>query len=339
VGAGADYTTNKPFAVEIDVTNPAAPANFGVVEPNVSGTFYGVSCPSRYCLAVGQDFSNGAPLVASISVVTSPSILNTGDIAANFGSVNGPLNSVECQGSLIPVISPAIAPTYCVGVGVDYSTGEPFVDHIDLSRPLVLAANPAVLVNRGSGFSVFNSVACPVAGQCIAAGIGHGQPIVESVEHNTVPILSPAPTDVPGTTLGSGSYNAVACPTTVLCVGVGNDAVFGRAFYATFDPTTGVTGAITDVLAPSGTGTGTFAGIACPTADLCVAVGQDTSSNQPFYATFDPTTGKPAIGGTQDVGSNNALKQRDGIHPNAAGAAVIAARLAPVVVRALKARA
>ena len=39
------------------------------------------------------------------------------------------------------------------------------------------------------------------------------------------------------------------------------------------------------------------------------------------------------------VGSDNALKQRDGIHPNAAGVAVIAARLAPTVVRALKARA
>ena len=39
------------------------------------------------------------------------------------------------------------------------------------------------------------------------------------------------------------------------------------------------------------------------------------------------------------VGSDNALKQRDGIHPNAAGVAVIAARLAPTVVKALKARA
>ena len=39
------------------------------------------------------------------------------------------------------------------------------------------------------------------------------------------------------------------------------------------------------------------------------------------------------------VGADNGLKQRDGIHPNAAGVAVIARRLAPTVVRALKARA
>ena len=39
------------------------------------------------------------------------------------------------------------------------------------------------------------------------------------------------------------------------------------------------------------------------------------------------------------VGADNSLKQRDGIHPNAAGVAVIARRLAPTVVRALKARA
>ncbi len=36
------------------------------------------------------------------------------------------------------------------------------------------------------------------------------------------------------------------------------------------------------------------------------------------------------------VGQNPALSQRDGLHPNAAGAAVIAARLAPVVARALR---
>ncbi len=38
------------------------------------------------------------------------------------------------------------------------------------------------------------------------------------------------------------------------------------------------------------------------------------------------------------VSANNALKQRDGIHPNAAGVAVIAERLAPVIARTLKAR-
>jgi acyl-CoA thioesterase I len=36
------------------------------------------------------------------------------------------------------------------------------------------------------------------------------------------------------------------------------------------------------------------------------------------------------------VGQNASLNQRDGLHPNAAGAAIIAARLAPVVARALR---
>jgi acyl-CoA thioesterase-1 len=38
------------------------------------------------------------------------------------------------------------------------------------------------------------------------------------------------------------------------------------------------------------------------------------------------------------VGQNPALHQRDGIHPNAAGVVIIAARLAPVVARALRTR-
>jgi acyl-CoA thioesterase-1 len=39
------------------------------------------------------------------------------------------------------------------------------------------------------------------------------------------------------------------------------------------------------------------------------------------------------------VGQNPALHQRDGIHPNAAGVAIIAARLAPIVARGLRERA
>jgi acyl-CoA thioesterase-1 len=38
------------------------------------------------------------------------------------------------------------------------------------------------------------------------------------------------------------------------------------------------------------------------------------------------------------IAGDNALKQRDGIHPNAAGAELIARRLAPFVARALRAR-
>ena len=40
----------------------------------------------------------------------------------------------------------------------------------------------------------------------------------------------------------------------------------------------------------------------------------------------------------EGVAGNPRLNQRDGIHPNAAGVAIIAARLAPVVARALATR-
>ena len=57
------------------------------------------------------------------------------------------------------------------------------------------------------------------------------------------------------------------------------------------------------------------------------------------FATVARTRGAPLYPDLlAGVGRNAALKQRDGIHPNARGVQIIAARLAPIVAKALAAR-
>jgi acyl-CoA thioesterase-1 len=78
-----------------------------------------------------------------------------------------------------------------------------------------------------------------------------------------------------------------------------------------------------------------LAGIAAPPA-----IGRDYARD--FNAVFASVARETHVTLYPDllagVGPNDALKQRDGLHPNAAGVLVIAARLAPVVARSLKAR-
>lgn len=77
-------------------------------------------------------------------------------------------------------------------------------------------------------------------------------------------------------------------------------------------------------------------GIAIPAA-LGRSYARDVSA---LYADLAKKYGVPLYPNLlAGVGGDRRLNQRDGLHPNAAGAAVIAARLAPVVARALMTRA
>jgi acyl-CoA thioesterase-1 len=121
-------------------------------------------------------------------------------------------------------------------------------------------------------------------------------------------------------------------PDTALCVVAlgGNDLLQGldpKATRANLD-------AIVKRLKARGVGV-LLAGIAAPPA-----IGRAYASD--FNAAFASVARAERVAFYPDllagVGDDSGLKQRDGLHPNAAGAAVIARRLAPLVGRALKAR-
>lgn len=92
--------------------------------------------------------------------------------------------------------------------------------------------------------------------------------------------------------------------------------------------------AILQKLQARGVGT-VLVGVAAPPA-IGAAYAREFNA---LYPDLAKTFGAPLYANIlQDVRGNPALMQRDGVHPNAAGARKIADRLAPVVARALKAR-
>jgi acyl-CoA thioesterase-1 len=121
-------------------------------------------------------------------------------------------------------------------------------------------------------------------------------------------------------------------PDTTLCVVAlgGNDLLQGldpRATRANLE-------AIVRRLKARGVGV-LLAGIAAPPA-IGAAYAADFDAAFASVARAEHVAFYPDL--LAGVGRDNALKQRDGIHPNAAGAAVIARRLAPLVAKALRAR-
>lgn len=78
-----------------------------------------------------------------------------------------------------------------------------------------------------------------------------------------------------------------------------------------------------------------LAGLAAPGA-IGRGYARDFDAVFPAVAKAERVTPYPDL--LAGVAQNPRLNQRDGIHPNAAGAALIAQRLAPVVARALKTR-
>ena len=131
---------------------------------------------------------------------------------------------------------------------------------------------------------------------------------------------------------GLARVNFSVQPDTSLCVIAlgGNDLLQG------LDPsaTRANLGAIVRRLKARGVRV-VLAGIAAPPA-IGRAYAADFNAAFAFVARSEHVAFYPDL--LAGVGGDDTLKQRDGLHPNAAGAALIARRLAPLVARTLGAR-
>jgi acyl-CoA thioesterase-1 len=193
-----------------------------------------------------------------------------------------------------------------------------------LIAPPALAARPAVVTILGdsitAGYGLPASAALPAQLQLALARSG------------VTAVVRGAGVSGDTTAGGLARVNFSVQPDTTLCVVAlgGNDLLQGldpKATRANLD-------AIVKRLKARGVGV-VLAGIAAPPA-----IGRAYAAD--FDAAFASVARSEHVAFYPDllagVGGDNALKQRDGIHPNAAGAAVIARRLAPLVARALRAR-
>jgi hypothetical protein len=245
------------FFTTTDPTGPAeawTEAKLGLDATHMNG----ISCPTpSFCAAVGQ---NGR-------VVTSTN--PTGGVAAwTITKLNEPfdLRGVSCP-----------TPSLCVAVALD--------GNILSSTDPTGGAGAWAVARQPAGARALNGVSCPTASLCVT---GNSSQMLSST--------SPAggASAWKAVTAGSGlEVSAASCPSASACAAVTDNA----DVITSTDPTGGPTAwsfrnVIPSWLLPTGKenpngDTNAMWGISCPTADFCMAAGQERkviTSTDPFAA-------------------------------------------------------
>ncbi len=235
-------------------------------------TFNGVACASAHqCIGVG----NATPTANSGAAVPLNPVsgaLSTGKSLQLIRS-SGFLNGVSCPSG-----------SACLAVG----------ENPDESRGVAVPLNPATAMVR-SGEEVhsisgifMSGVACASREQCLA--VGHdssGSGVAVALSPATGAIVSGRRVQtIPGT--GGVGLEGVACPTSKLCVAVGENSGRSAGVAVPLDPATGAVRRGRTV--QEVTHKGILVDLACPSTTVCLAVGWGAS--QPSVAVpIDPRTG------------------------------------------------
>jgi hypothetical protein len=196
------------------------------------------------------------------------------------------------------VIQPARATTVWVVAIVAIASA--WLAPVGRAGAVALTWSPPALIDAGASGESFDALSCPSAALCVAADMGGG------LATTTDPGGS-APWTVTRLTAWrsfptANSVQSLSCPAVTLCVGIDGTG----DVYSTGDPTGGPgawrSGALPTVLVGSLRSGGVGAGIACPTAGLCVVPSSDSAD---VYTTSDPAGGSRAWTGSAVRGSNS----------------------------------
>lgn len=184
----------------------------------------------------------------------------------------------------------------CIGVGIA-------VSGVDSGAAASLdpvsggiATSQSVQLIGPSGF--LSAVSCPSASACLAVGEDpdESEGIAVPLDPDTAKVLSGQEPQ----TISGVFVSGVACASTTQCLAVGRDSN-GAGVVVALDPTTGTILSGQSVQTVPGTGGVGLEGVACPTATLCVAVGENSGRSAGVAVPLDPGTG--AILGGQSVQS------------------------------------
>jgi hypothetical protein len=225
--------------------NPATGAILGGQSvQTIAGTggvgLEGVACPSAtLCVAVGENSGRSA----GAAVPLNPA---TGAVLAGQG-----VQSITTKGVLIAVACPTA--TQCLAVG--FGASEPSV-------AVPIDPNTGALSSGQSDQSIstraqqLTGVSCPSSSLCLAVGNDTGDPSTGQA----VPIDPTSATIVAGqsiqTLAGTGSLNAVVCPSAARCVAAGSSFESAGAATEILDPATAEapSSPTTPTTTPGGTG-------------------------------------------------------------------------------------
>ena len=258
-------TTVGPGSIAVNSLTSAPSATI-----SGSSSVSAVSCVSSVsCVAVGTDFSYQG-ITSSGTFSGGSWTWTTATTVAPDSSGGGSLYSVSCPTS-----------TMCIAVGTDnneqgiYSTGTFSGGSWAWTTATTIASAPS-----GTGGWLYG-VNCPTSTNCIAVGEDYLSGIQRSIYTSgtdsggvwtwtTEAVIAPDPE-------GAGNLTNISCPTSTMCIAVGNDDYnLGHTTVGTYSGGSWTWTA--EAIIPSGsTGGADIYGISCPDSTTCVAVGIDYS--------------------------------------------------------------
>ena len=269
---GYDVTTQHSDAAVITLSSPTftyASTFSDVTAGSDSYVLSAVACvDASNCAAAGEDRNTTTATTVEQTAGTWGSV-----IVADAQAADAVINGTSCW-----------AFNNCIAVGEDLTNDQPF--YATETNGVWSSVDVSLAGDQGA----FTAVSCPSAGNCVAVGndttTSVGISMVESAG------TWAAPTTVPGAD-SNQTLTGVSCQSGSSCEAVGQDLTTGTGTFFSFDGTNwnadGMAGANTSL-----------SGVSC-TAVACVAVGQDTATMQPLWATNASTSWVTADVATADT--------------------------------------
>ena len=211
-----------------------------------------------------------------VGVATGSTLFMTpaGAIARDFTPM-ATFNGVACASS-----------SRCIGVGNVVSSGNSgaaaSLDPVSGG----LSTGQSLRLIRSSGF--LNGVSCPSASACLAVGENPNETRGIAVSLN--PDTATVRRDQEPHVISGISMSAVACASRKQCVAVGHDSS-GSGVTVVLGPATGAILRGQRVQTIPGTGGVGLEGVACPSTNLCVAVGENSGRSAGVAVPLNPANG------------------------------------------------
>jgi hypothetical protein len=267
-----------------------------------AGEFAGVACPTAsVCIAVGyQDSGDPSGLAVPVNPLT--------------GVPTGPTQPIAGTQQLTGIACPS--PSLCLAVGFDPTRTIPIAVPLNATTGAIAFGQSA---RQFPGMNYLGSVACPSTTQCL----GVGTSIVGAAQEGAAVSLNPATGQITSgqsvKTDAGMRFDAVACPSSALCLAVGlsTSPVVGSGSTPGAVPLSPATGA--PLAAPQFFSTpaaivsaaSSLLGLACPSVTDCVADGGGDlvagSGSDPFEGwdvSLNPATGAPISAAQGQVGTS-----------------------------------
>jgi hypothetical protein len=237
----------------------------------VGAVFDAVTCPTALeCVAVGYNALFHSIWSVGTLSGTAWSWSTVGTISSD-ASGEGLLSGIACPTS-----------TTCIAVGGD--KGGPTANGVytlgSFSGGTWSWTAERDTPSDGNGGGVLYAVTCVSSTECVAGGSDHNWRGAATSITSTGGVWSwGSESMVPRLPSGdSGRILALSCPSTTLCVGVGDNSVTGAGSFTIGTKTGGNWSWSMDQTIPGdGTGLGFLDGVACPTTTTCFAVGYDNT--------------------------------------------------------------